>query len=190
MESQEIKSTIFVSKKDGKHYVVDAKTLPGADCGSDHELLMMSMKLKIRNSTKYAEHPIRYDMIHIPEQFNVDIKNRFAELIPIVDEMTPNELWEKINITTAKVVIEKLSRKCFRKKQWISEETLNLIDERRNMKAHVKNVNNQDYEINPAPSEGHAGKIKNDTQKITVQQLWDCVSKGERVNYSRRYGHS
>ena len=78
--------------------MVNAKTLPGADCGSDHELLMMSMSLKIRK-TKYAEHPTRYDMIHIPEQFNVDINNRFAELIPIVDEMTPNELWEKIKIT-------------------------------------------------------------------------------------------
>ena len=109
--------------------MVNTKTLPGADCGSDHELLMMSMRLKIKK-TKAAKHSIRYDMIHIPEQFNVDIKNRFAELIHIVDEMTPNELWEKINITTEKVAKEKLSRKRFRKKQWISEETLDLIDER------------------------------------------------------------
>ena len=95
--------------------MVNTKTLPGADCGSDHELLMMSMRLKIKK-TKAGKHPIRYDMIHIPEQFNVDIKNRFAELIPIVVEMTPNELWEKIKITTAKVAKEKLSRNRFRKK--------------------------------------------------------------------------
>ena len=124
--------------------MVNTKTLPGADCGSDHELLVMSMRLKIKK-TKAANHPIRYDMIRIPEQFNVDIQNRFAELIPIVDEMTPNELWEKIKITTAKVAKEKLSRKRFRKKQWISDETLDLIDERRNMKAHGKNVNNPEY---------------------------------------------
>ena len=59
--------------------------------------------------------------------------------------MTPNELWERIKITTAKVAKEKLSRKRFRKKQWISEETLDLIDKRRNMKAHGKNVNNPEY---------------------------------------------
>ena len=127
-----------------KTSVVNTKTLPGADCGSDNELLMMSMRVKIKK-TKAAKHPIRYDMMHIPEQFNVDIKHRFAALIPIVDEMTPNELWEKIKITTAKVAKEKLSRKRFRKKQWISEETLDLIDERRNMKAHGKNVNNPEY---------------------------------------------
>ena len=105
---------------------------------------MMSMRLKIKK-TKAAKHPIRYDMIHIPEKFNVDIKHRFAELIRIVDDMTPNELWEKIKITTAKVAKEKVSRKRFRKKQWISEETLYLIDERINMKAHGKNVNNPEY---------------------------------------------
>ena len=41
------------------------------------------MRLKIKK-TKAAKHPIRYDMIHLPEQFNVDIKNRFAELIIIL----------------------------------------------------------------------------------------------------------
>ena len=108
--------------------MVNTNTLPGADGGSDHELLMMSMKLKIKK-TKAAKHPIRYDMINHPEQlFNVDIKHCFAELVPIVDEMTPIELWEKIKITTAKVAKEKLSRKRFRKKQWISEETFDLID--------------------------------------------------------------
>ena len=74
-------------------------------------------------------------------------KNRVAKrnIIPIVDDMLPEELWEKIKITTAKVGKEKLLRKRFRKKQWISEETLDSIDERRHMKAHGKNVNNPEY---------------------------------------------
>ena len=73
------------------------------------------------------------------------IKNRFAELIQIVYEMTLNEVWEKIKVTTTKVAKEKVSRKRFRKKQWISEETLDIIDERRNVKAQEKNVNNLEY---------------------------------------------
>ena len=105
---------------------------------------MMPMRLKVRK-TKPAEHHIRYDMMHIPEQFNVEIKNRFAKLLAIVDEMMLNELWEKIHITTAKVTKEKSSCKRFREKQWISEETLDLIDVRRNMKPHKKNVNNPEY---------------------------------------------
>ena len=57
--------------------MVNSKALSGADCGSDHELLIMSIRLKIKS----AEHPIRYDMTLIPDQFNVSIKNRFALLL-------------------------------------------------------------------------------------------------------------
>ena len=174
-----------------KTSVVKTKTLPGADCGSDHELLMMSMRLNIKK-TEAAKHPIRYDIMHIPDQFSVDIKNRFSELIPIVDEMTPNELWEKIKITTAKVAKEKLSRKRFRKKQWISEETLDLIDERRNMKAHGKNVNNPEYKEKSRAIRRACRKDKEryTEDKINAKQLWDCVSKGEQVKCTRRYGQS
>ena len=70
-------SLIVAFMKDGKHLCKNTKTLSGADCGSDQELLMMSMRLKIRK-TKSAEDPICYDMMHIPEDINVDIENRFC----------------------------------------------------------------------------------------------------------------
>ena len=66
-----MKLTIFVFMERGKH--LWSTQLPVADCGSDHELFMISVRLNIRK-TKSAEHPIRYDMMHIPEQFKVDIK--------------------------------------------------------------------------------------------------------------------
>ena len=105
-----------------KTYVVNAKTLPGADCGSYHELLTMSMMLKIRK-TKSAERTIPYDMIHIPVWTS---KLRFEEHIPIVDEMTLNELclWEKIKIITATVAKVKLSRKRFRKNSGYQKRNL------------------------------------------------------------------
>ena len=58
------------------------------------------------------------------------------------------------------------------------------------MKAHGKNATIRNTKRSPAPSEGHAGRIKRDTQKINVKQLWDCVSKGERVKCTRIYEHS
>ena len=58
--------------------------------------------------TTSADHPIRYDMMHIPEQFNLDIENPFAvhNIMLIVNEMMPSEPWEKIKIATAKVAKE------------------------------------------------------------------------------------
>ena len=163
--------------------VLNAKPLPGADCGSAHELLMMLMRLKIRK-TKSAEHPIRYDMIHIQQQFNVEINFRFAELIPIVDEMTPNDLWQKIKITTAKVAEEKLSCKRFRKKEWVSEETLDLIDESRNMKAHGKNSTIRNKKRNPAPSEGQCRK---DKERYTEDKCATIVGLSKQGRTSEVY---
>ena len=65
-----------------------------------------------------------------------------------------------IKITTAKVAKEKLSRKRFQKKQWISEETLDLIDERINMKAHGKNINNPEYKEKSRAIRRACGKDK------------------------------
>ena len=165
--------------------MVNTKTLPGSDCGSYHELLMMSMRLKIKK-TKAAKHPIRYDMIQIPEQFSVDIKNRLAELIHIVDEMTPNEQLEKINVTTEKVAKEKLSRKCLRKKQWqwISEETLYLIYERINMKAHGKNVNDPEYK---EKSRAIRRACRKDKQRYTEDKCETIVGLCKQGRMSEMY---
>ena len=51
------------------------KTRPGADCGSDHELLIAKFRLKLKKVGK----PItfRYDLNQIPYDYTVEVKNRF-----------------------------------------------------------------------------------------------------------------
>ena len=43
-----------------------AKTLPGADCGSDHELLSAKIKIKLRK-TKQIKTKMRYDLSNISD---------------------------------------------------------------------------------------------------------------------------
>ena len=45
--------------------VQSAKTIPGADCGSDHELLIAKFRLKLKKLGKTAR-PFRYDLNQIP----------------------------------------------------------------------------------------------------------------------------
>ena len=51
----------FCIQERWKTSAVNTNTLPGAGCGSDHELLMMSMRLKIRKKICRTSHTLRYD---------------------------------------------------------------------------------------------------------------------------------
>ena len=53
-----------------------AKTRPGADCGSDHELLIAKFRLKLMKVGKMTR-PFRYDLNQIPNDYTVEVRNRF-----------------------------------------------------------------------------------------------------------------
>ena len=50
-----------------------AKTRPGADCGSDHELLIAKFRLKLKKVGKTTR-PFRYDLNQIPYDYTVEVK--------------------------------------------------------------------------------------------------------------------
>jgi len=61
-----------------KLYTV-SKTRPGADCGSDNELLIAKLRLKLKKVGKTTR-PFRYDLNQIPIDYTVEVRNRFKGL--------------------------------------------------------------------------------------------------------------
>ena len=61
-----------------KLYTV-SKTRPGADCGSDHELLIAKFRLKLKKAEKTTR-PFRYDLSQIPYDSTVEVINTFRGL--------------------------------------------------------------------------------------------------------------
>ena len=59
--------------------IQSAKTRPGADCGSDHELLIAKFRLKLKKVGKTSR-PFRYDLNQIPCDYTVEVRNRFKGL--------------------------------------------------------------------------------------------------------------
>ena len=59
--------------------IQSTKTRPGADCGSDHELLIAKFRLKLKKVGKTAR-PFRYDLNQIPYDYTVEVRNRFKGL--------------------------------------------------------------------------------------------------------------
>ena len=73
--------------------IQSAKTRLGADCGSDHELLIAKFRPKLKKVGKTTR-PFRYDLNQTPCNYTVKVTNRFKELDLI--ERVPEELWTKI----------------------------------------------------------------------------------------------
>ena len=59
--------------------IQSAKTRPGADCASDHELLIAKFRLKLKKVGKTTR-PFRYDLNQIPYDYTVEVRNRFKGL--------------------------------------------------------------------------------------------------------------
>ena len=59
--------------------IQSAKTRPGADCGSDHELFIAKFRLKLKKVGKTAR-PFRYNLNQIPYDYTVEVRNRFKGL--------------------------------------------------------------------------------------------------------------
>ena len=59
--------------------IQSAKTRPGADCGSDHELPIAKFRLKSKKVGKTTR-SFRYDLNQIPYDYTVEVRNRFKEL--------------------------------------------------------------------------------------------------------------
>ena len=103
-----------------------AKTRPGADCGSDHELLIVKFRRKLKKVGKTTR-PFRYDLNQIPYDYTEEVTNRFKEL-DLIDSV-PEELWTEVCDTVQEAVIKTIpkKKKC-KKAKWLSEEALQIAE--------------------------------------------------------------
>ena len=62
-----------------RYSIQAAKTRPGTDYGSDHELLIAKFRLKLKKVGKTTR-PGRYDLNQIPYDYTVKVTNRFKGL--------------------------------------------------------------------------------------------------------------
>ena len=76
MVNTEIRLIIFFAAKDGEALSIQsAKTRPGANCGSDHELFIAKFRLKLKKVGKTTR-SFGYDLNQIPYDYTVGVTNR------------------------------------------------------------------------------------------------------------------
>ena len=109
------------------------KTRLGADCGSDHELLIAKFRLKLKKVRKTAR-PFRYDLNQIPYDYTVEVRKRFKGLALI--DRVPDELWTEVCDIVQQTGIKTIpkKKKC-KKAKWLSGEALQIAVKRREVKS-------------------------------------------------------
>ena len=110
-----------------------AKTRPGADCGSDHQLLIAKLRIKLKKVGKTTR-PFRYDLNQIPYDYTVEVRNRFKAL-DLIDRV-PDELWTEVHDIVEETEIKTIpmEKKC-KKAKWLSVEALQIAVKRRKAKS-------------------------------------------------------
>ena len=103
------------------------KTRLEADGSSDHELLIV--KLRLEESRKTTR-PFRYDLNQIPYDNTVEVRNRFKGL-DLIDGV-PEELWTEVHDIVQETGIKTIpkKKKC-KKAKWLSEEPLQMAVKRK-----------------------------------------------------------
>ena len=117
-----------------KSSIQSAKTTPGADCGSDHEILIAKFRLKLKTVGKTTR-PFRYDLNQIPYDYTVEVTNRFKGLDWI--DRVPEELWTEVHDIVQETGIKTIpmEKKC-KKAKWLSGEALQIAVKRREAKSN------------------------------------------------------
>ena len=129
MEPRKIKSvTVTIVSPSVCHEVMG----PGADWGSEHELLIAKFRLKLKTVGK-TNRPFRHDLNQIPYDYTVEVRNRFKGL-GLIDRV-PDELWTEVCDIVQETGIKTIpmEKKC-KKAKWLSEEALQIAVKRREAK--------------------------------------------------------
>ena len=90
-----------------KLYAV-SKTRLGADSGSDHELLIVKLRPKLKK-VGITTKPFRYDLNQVTYDYTVEVRNRFKGL-DLIDRV-PDDLWTEVHDTVHETGIKAIPKK-------------------------------------------------------------------------------
>ena len=111
--------------------IQSAKTRLGADCGSDHELLIPKFRLKSKEVGKTTR-PFKYDLDQIPYDYTVEVTNRFKRLDLI--ECLRNYGQRFMTLYRRQRSRPSPRKRNAKKAKRLSEEALQIAEKRRGVK--------------------------------------------------------
>ena len=116
------------------------RSFPGANIGSDHDLVMMTYRIRLKKTEKPTQSRLRFDLdkLRNPDvagTFQATVGGKFAPLINLKDDdINIDSMITTYNTAVTDTASETLGKVCRRKKPWVTRDVLDLCDERRDLK--------------------------------------------------------
>ena len=116
------------------------RIFPGADVGSDHDMVMMAFQTHLKNSRKLTQRRIRFDLEKlngstVMSAFQANIGGRVAPLAILADENADlDSMVTHFNKAVTDTSAELLGKQRRKRKPWTTLEILNCCDQRRGLK--------------------------------------------------------
>ena len=116
------------------------RSFPGADIGSDNDLLMMIFHFRLKRTSKPKHTRLKFDLEklkdpNVLETFQAMVGGRFAPLTIMSNEDTDiDSMITTLNTAVTETASEILSKHRQKKKPWITAEILDLCDKRRELR--------------------------------------------------------
>ena len=106
----------------------------------------MIRTIQLRFKKQHVNRPLLLDLDKLrsdqfPQQYQLEIDNRFKELQRMSETRTPNEMWQQLKETTLNVAKETIQKDFIRHKSWITDDTFKLIK----MKCEAKTKSPDQY---------------------------------------------
>ena len=120
--------------------IAKTRSFPGTDTGSDHELVMMTFKLRLQRVKNQGSIRIRFSLEklkdpNIVDIFQATIGGKFAPLLALENQdIETDALINSFNTAVIETANNILGKHRPAKKPWITDNTLKLCDKRRELK--------------------------------------------------------
>ncbi|KAL0901105.1 hypothetical protein ABMA27_006427 [Loxostege sticticalis] len=144
--------------------ITNAHTLPGADCGSDHQLLISKLKLKL-TAARVIKKTRKLEVKDVPRFRSIVERNWSQWSEADLANETTDALWDRAKSLIVSAVSEATPPiRTHKKQHWMTDDTFKLVEKRQKMKAtgaDIKDLNNISAKIQLKCRQDHNSYLRN-----------------------------
>lgn len=166
-----------------RNSIESAKTYPGADADTDHELLVANVKVRLRKLQRIIKPKIinteKLKQQQYQKEFNDSIASEFLEASATNIDMA----WDQIKSTMLTAADQVVGRREHNTKNpWMTQEIINLIEEKRK----YKNTDPQKYKQSKRQIEHRIRKAKETWMEENCREMEQLNNKHDYFNLHKK----